>query len=186
MIDYLQKYVTERRFDVPRMLNDDFFLAIKVLLNAGYYISATKLLLSFIDTMSYLEYGDRDNRQFKEWLDCYVDLQGVGVTSEQLWEHRNSLLHMSTLNSRKVADGSVRRIVAYVGQLPPGSPTSDTEADWFSLLGLYHAVARGLERYIQDLSSNTDRLLAFMTRYDHILSDTRLAEFGVEDERLSD
>lgn len=55
MEDYLVKYTTPEGFDVPRLINDDFFLAIKLLFNSGLYVSASKLLLSFIDSIAYVE-----------------------------------------------------------------------------------------------------------------------------------
>lgn len=178
-MDYLKKYVSEEGFDVPRMLNDDFFLAIKTLLKAGYFISAAKLLVSFIDTMAYLEYGDGGGPAFKKWVSSYVDLGSLGITDEELWEHRNSLLHMSTLSSRKVSVGKVRRLVAYVGQLPSGSPSEDLEAKWFDLLWLIQAVAKGLELYIVSINEDSANWVLFCERYDQVLSDTRIVKINV-------
>jgi hypothetical protein len=177
VIDYLKKYVTDKGFDLPRLLHDDFFLAIKVTFNAGYYISAAKLLVSFIDTMGYLESGDGGAVAFRGWLDKHVDMRSLNITSEELWEHRNSLLHMSTLNSRKVSGGHVRRLVAYVGQLPPSWPSEDKEAKWFNLLGLIQAVAQGIGHYTQTMSQSPERRSTFIERYDHILSDSRVQRF---------
>lgn len=174
MIDYLKKYVSDGAFDIPRMLNDDFFLAIKLTFNAGYYISATKLLVSFVDTMGYLESGDGGFPAFTSWLDRHVDMKSLGISSEELWEHRNSLLHMSTLSSRKVKGGKVRRLVAYVGQLPPGVPSEDPEAKWFNLYGLIQAVGQGIGSYIRAMDSTEHTRLQFIERYDHVLSDTRV------------
>ena len=161
MVDYLKKYLTDKGFDLPRLLHDDFFLAIKLTFNTGYYISAAKLLVSFIDTMGYLESGDGGADPFRRWLDQHVDLRSLNITSEELWEHRNSLLHMSTLNSRKVSGGHVRRLIAYVGQLPPGSPSEDKEAKWFSLLGLIQAIAQGISHYIQTTGQAPERWPVF-------------------------
>lgn len=182
MIDYLKNYVSDEGFDVPRMLNDDFFLAIKMLFNAGYYISAAKLLVSFVDTMAYLESGDGGGPAFQKWVSNHVDLASLGITVEELWEHRNSLLHMSTPNSRKVTAGKVRRLVAYIGQLPPGSPSEDAEAKWFDLFGLIRAVAKGVERYIISMNAEPASLVLFCERYDHVLSDTRVLKLELSDD----
>lgn len=177
MIDYLSKYVSGDKFDIPRLLNDDFFLAIKLTFNAGYYISAAKLLMCFIDTMAFLESGEGGAVPFKSWLDTHVSLSTLGVTSEEIWEHRNSLLHMSTLNSRRVRDGKVSRLVAYIGELPPGSPTRDAEAKWFDLYGLIQAVTKGIESYLKTMLGSPDSRSTFIARYDQILSDARYSRF---------
>ena len=120
MQDYLSVYLTPDGFDMPRLLNDDFFLGIKLCWNHGRYVSTAKLLMSFLDTVAYLEYGDTP-RNFQRWLDSYANLAAIGVTSEELWEFRNSLLHMTTLDFRKVTAGHVRRLTFYVAQSVPGS-----------------------------------------------------------------
>jgi len=46
--DYLSAYVTDEGIDLPRLFNDDFFVATKLLWNAKHYISAAKLLMSAV------------------------------------------------------------------------------------------------------------------------------------------
>lgn len=56
MEDYLESYTTSNGFDMPKLLNDDYFNAIKLLFNSDYYVSCIKLIVSFIDTVSYIEF----------------------------------------------------------------------------------------------------------------------------------
>ncbi len=181
-MDWVPKYMTDEGFDLPRLLNDDFMVAIKLLFNNGFYISATKLIMCFIDTMAYIEYGDGGHANFRNWLDAYVDLTKVNVSSEEIWEHRNSLVHLSTLSSRKVAAGKVRRLVAYVGNLPKDSPSEDAEAKWFSLWYLLEALAVGIGEYAQALDSDRSKISHFAERYDHILSDKRMMYFKFDED----
>lgn len=44
--DWLTKYATGRGFDLPRLLNDDYFQAIRLLFNAQQYVSCMKLLVT--------------------------------------------------------------------------------------------------------------------------------------------
>ncbi len=74
MTDYLQKYMTPNGFDVPALLNNDYFGAIKLTFNEKYYVSCVKLIVSFIDTISYLEYGD-DRGIFIKWLNEFCELK---------------------------------------------------------------------------------------------------------------
>ena len=83
MTDYLSRYVTEAGFDIPKLLNDDFFAPIKLLFNNRHYVSATKLRLIFIDTMSFLESGWSDPSSFQDWLDRYVDLKCLAWISTE-------------------------------------------------------------------------------------------------------
>ena len=48
MKDYLIKYMTSKGLDSARLLNDDFIEAIRVLFQAGLYVSATKLLTEVV------------------------------------------------------------------------------------------------------------------------------------------
>lgn len=52
MEDYLESYTSSDGFDMPKLLNDDYFNAIKLLFNSKYYVSCMKLIVSFIDTVS--------------------------------------------------------------------------------------------------------------------------------------
>src|SRR5882724_4472208 len=110
-VDYVRKYMTDEGFDFPRLLNDDFFHPIRLLFNHRHYVSAAKLLMTFIDSVGFLEFGDTGDNAFVKWLDAYADLTAVGVTAEELWEHRNSLLHMSNLDSRRVLAGRITRLM---------------------------------------------------------------------------
>ena len=40
--DYLKVYLTETGFDLPRLINDDYLVAIKMLMNERKYVSALK------------------------------------------------------------------------------------------------------------------------------------------------
>src|SRR5438270_13625772 len=104
-LDYLNLYMTPAGLDIPRLLNDDFFEAIRLLFNSRKFVSSLKLLLSFLDTIAFLDSGESGGPHFQRWLDTYVDLSTVGATSQELWEHRNSLLHMTNLDSRRVLGG---------------------------------------------------------------------------------
>ena len=111
---YLSAYMTPRGFDFPRLFNDDFFLAIRLTYNNKHYVSCTKLLVSFLDTVAYLAFGDAP-KNFQQFLDKYADLSTIAVASEELWEFRNALLHMTNNESRKVNQGSVRRLLSMWG-----------------------------------------------------------------------
>lgn len=109
MKNYLLEYMKPNGFDLPRLLNDDYFNAIRLLWNNKQYVSVMKLLLSFLDTVAYLDSGDTPGN-FQKWLNNYADITSLDVTADELWELRNSLLHMTNSDSRKVARGEVRRI----------------------------------------------------------------------------
>jgi hypothetical protein len=170
MKDYLESYTTQEGFDLPRLLNDDYFNAIKLLYNSKYYVSCMKLIVSFIDTVSYLEFGDTPGG-FVEWLKAYMSIEKLGITELQLWEHRNSVLHMSNLDSRKVLAGKEKRIsfcVARSGYVP--SP--DQEIIYFNLKDLIHEIAQALSRWVYTYQ-DPNKILVFIERYDRVISDSR-------------
>ena len=56
------------------------------------------------------EYGPC-NDCFSRWLDEYCDLQSIRLTSAELWELRNSMIHMTNLESRKVRSGKTAQLL---------------------------------------------------------------------------
>lgn len=170
--DWLTKYTTEDGLDLPALLNDDYLCAIRLLFNSQQYVSCMKLLLSFIDTVSFLEYGDGSS-VFIKWLDAHTQLSFLGITSQELWEMRNALLHMSNLDSRKVLKNAVRRIAFCVA--PRGHCASpDAEIVYFNLLELVDEIATGVSHWIHRMNTDPDEFVHFVERYDRILSDDRL------------
>jgi hypothetical protein len=174
MGDYLKMYMTPKGFDLPSLLDDDYFLAIKILFNEEYYISCMKLVVSFVDTMAFLEFGDTQGN-FIRWLYDYTDLSAISIKSSQLWELRNSILHMSNLDSRKVLAGMEKRIGFCVAA--PGStiPATDT-IQYFNLIDLINVLGLGVSNWIKSINENRHKFITLIERYDRILSDTRVAQ----------
>jgi len=170
--NYLDVYLTEQGFDIPRLLNDDYFRAVKLLFNERLFVSAAKLMMSFVDTVAYLHEGDLPGN-FQRWLESYVDMPALRVSPEELWEFRNSLLHMTNVHSRKVVAGRVSRILFFVGTMPLGLVPQDADAKYFNLHQLIHALADGLEKWIGEFNGQPARMREFHSRYETVLSDVR-------------
>jgi len=174
MVDYLKAYVKDGHFDVPQLINDDYFLAIKQLFNARHFVSAAKLLMSFIDTIAFIDAGDvRDG--FSQWLDKYADLTSLGISPKELWEFRNGLLHMTNLRSRGVASGNTAPLIFYVGTPSQPMPSNPSGAKYFSLKGLLDIIAAAVSKWIETYNRNPEKLATFVQRYDLTISDTRVA-----------
>ena len=131
-VDYFGRFFTDEGFDFGGLLNADFFQPVRILFQNQRYVSAAKLLVVAIDSISYIEHGDVSGA-FVKWLDKYADLSKLGITAEELWEHRNSLLHMSSLESRKVRSGHVRKLVAYVGDIPEKVKLDQSATGYYNL-----------------------------------------------------
>lgn len=179
MADYLELYTTPDGFDMSRLLNDDYFNAIRLLFNEKHYVSCMKLIVSFIDTVSYLEFGDVSGG-FTQWLKKYASLEKLGITEQQLWEHRNSVLHMSNLDSRKVLAGKEKRIsfcVAKSGYVP----NSNLDIQYFNLKDLIDEIAQGLAAWAKTLQESQNKMVIFIERYDRVISDARHAASPVRE-----
>lgn len=178
--DYLVDYVDGAGFRLTELIHDDYFHAIRMLFNARLYVSCTKLLMSCIDTLAFVEFGDVPEN-FSKWLNTYVDLTSHGISSLELWEFRNSVLHMTNLASRKVVSGKVSPIMPYAGgpaalpALAPGSPKP------FNLYGLIVSVGDGIGRWAESYNRDRDKFLSFIERYDLTISDCRMAKFAFPD-----
>jgi len=176
--DYLLIYRTRDGFDISRLLNDDFLRAFKLCWNNRHYVSAAKLLMSFLDTLGYLEFGDTP-RNFQRWLETYADLTVIGVAADELWEFRNSLLHMTNLESRKVTAGHVRRLTFYVAQsLPKGFPNDSGDAKHFGLWQLFdQVIVEALVKYADSFNVDRHKFSVFVDRYDRLVSASRYVMF---------
>lgn len=172
-VDYFGRYFTRDSFDFGALLDADFFQPVRVLFQAKHYVSATKLLLVAIDSLSHVEYGDVPGG-FARWLNAYADLPKLGVTADELWEHRNSLLHMSNLDSRKVQAGKVRRLMIYVGKLPNGVKLDDASIGYLSLRALIFEFAAACAKWVETYNDDRSKITSFVERYDLIASDARM------------
>ena len=181
-VDYFGKYFTTDSFDFPRLIDDDFMAPIRLLFQHQHYISTAKLLMIFIDSIGYVEYGDTSRNPFRQWLDRFVELEEVGITSEELWEHRNSLLHMSNLDSRQVVTGKVKRLMLYVGELPEGMPSEIDEGIFYNLKTLIIAVASGCESWFKSYQTDRSKIDSFVERYDQTSSDNRMMRVFLDNE----
>ena len=174
MLDYLSEYVTDGQFDLPRLMNDDYFLAINLLYNAGKFVSCTKLLMSFIDTIAFIDTGDVPDA-FVLWLSTYADLAPLGISPRELWEFRNGLVHMTNLRSRAVASGRTVPLIFYVGSPSQPLPPNPSGAKYLNLKALLDAIALAVSRWIETYNNNREKFVDFVSRYDLIVSDSRMS-----------
>lgn len=172
-VDYFGKFFNDQGFDFSGLLNVDFFNPVRILFQKQHYVSATKLLLVAIDSMSHVEYGDVPG-SFVKWLHQYADLSKIGITAEELWEQRNSLLHMSNLDSRKVRAGGARRLVAYVGEIPAHVELDQSSIGYYDLEKLILEFAAACGRWIETYGRDRSKIDSFVSRYDLIASDARM------------
>lgn len=182
-IDYFGKYFNKQEFNFPGLINDDFMEPIRLLYQNKHYVSASKLLMIFIDSIGYVEYGDATENAFVKWLSSYADLSEVGVSAEELWEFRNSILHMSNLDSRKVQAGKVKRLVFYVGTLPNDIEIDSEETQHFSLQKLLLAIAKACGKWFNSYNLDRNKIDAFVKRYDLIVSDNRMLWIDLTDKQ---
>jgi hypothetical protein len=178
MPDYMKVYESNGTFDLPRLINDDYFIAIKLLFNARRYVSAAKLLMSAIDTIAFVDTGDVKDA-FILWLNAYADLNPLGITAKELWEFRNGVLHMTNLNSRAVASGKTAPLIFYVGDPSIVIPPSRMGAKYFSLKGLLEVAAAAISRWIETYNKTPEKWVDFVNRYDLTISDSRIASISI-------
>lgn len=181
MPDYLVEYTGENGFRFTDLIHDDYFKGIRTLFNAKLYVSCSKLLMSCVDTLAFVEYGDISGN-FSKWVAVYVDLQPLGISADELWEFRNSLLHMTNLSSRKVIAGKVSPIMPCVGNAGYIRPLAGSGAPKpFDLLGLIKAIGQGIGKWGEGYNTDRDKLLKFIERYDTTISDSRMGKLSIAD-----
>jgi hypothetical protein len=172
-IDWLAKYTDNQALDLPRLFDDDYFKAIRLLTNAGHVVSAAKLLMSFIDTVAFLDLGDVPGN-FQTWLERFAKLDSIGITPRELWEFRNGLLHMTNINSRAVARGDVPPLILFMGGAGgfrrPNGPRGEK---YFNFKALLEVIADAVANWIGTYNVDPDKLPILVERYDLVISDSR-------------
>ena len=177
MPDYLTMYWKPQGFDFTELIENDYYSAIKILWKDKKYISSLKLTCSFVDTLGYVEFGDSGN-VFVKWLDTYCDFTAMEATTEEFWELRNSLLHMSNLDSRQVQKGRVKRLIPVLHPAAQDFPISSTSDHGFFHMARFLAdvFPKGIANWVRSYSGNKEKLLAFIKRYDTIVSEARMMQ----------
>jgi hypothetical protein len=174
MTDWLVNYSSKNGINIPQLIHDDYFLAIKLTFNAGLYVSAMKLLLSCIDSVAYIEYGhDRKSVPFIKWLDTYADITALGVTASELWELRNGILHMTNLNSTKVRNKKERRISFRVG-VSTNDKYEEDGVFYFDFREMIQVVTAAKSNWLQSYNTDPSKWSNFIERYDETISDSRV------------
>ena len=180
-VDYFGRFFTDDGFDFGGLINADFFQPVRILFQEQHYVSATKLLVVAIDSVAHIEYGDVSGG-FTKWLDTYAELDKLGITAEELWEQRNSLLHMSNLSSRKVRSGAVRSLVTYVGNLSPNVNLDSSSTGYYDLRALILEFGAACGKWIETYDKDRSKIDSFVERYDLIASDARMLTIKLTDD----
>ena len=175
--DYVDIYRTSQGFDFTRLIDDDYLDAVRLLWSQEKYVSALKLVLSMIDTFGFVEFGPvRD--AFQKWLEEYCDMDVAGVTPRELWELRNSLLHMTNLNSERVRSGSVERLRPVIAGSEVDIPHHSEGLKNFHMARFCaNVLPHGVVAWIREYNDHPERYLDFIERYDTIVSEARFGAF---------
>ena len=170
--NFRDEYISEAGFRLTDLINDDFYEAIRLTYNGKLYVSSAKLMMSCIDSIAYLEYGDLQGN-FRKWLDEFIDLTSHNINSEELWEFRNSILHMTNLDSRRILNETVTRIQFYVAKEDMDHFTKSDEGKYFNYYRFITTIAEGIEKWGETYNTDKDKLNQLLERYDRVLSDKR-------------
>lgn len=166
--DYLDQYIKDDEFHVKQLLNDDQMKPIKLLFNNKHYLASFKLLMSFIDTIAYIEFGNVQ-RGFQNWLDTYSALNSLEVTSDELYGLRSSMLHMTNLNSHKVMQGKIRRLSIAICKKGYPTQVHDNIA-YLNFTDFLFIFDEAVDRWLDTYKDNKKQL-TLIERYDEIIRD---------------
>ena len=176
--DWLAAYITTSGLNMDDLLGDDFVDAIKLLYEHKHYVSAMKLIVSFVDTVAYLDLGDVAGN-YETWLSKYAALAPLGVTPSELWEFRNAILHMTNPVSRKVLSGNVLPLHFYIDSTSKSVRIDrDSGTKMFSFAALHEAITEAVGAWTKSYSGNLPKQLEFIQRYDTVLSEGRVGKLS--------
>jgi len=177
--DYLVMFRSRDGFvDLIRLIDGDFMESIKCLFKAQLYVAATKLTMSMIDTLGFLEFGPEQD-VFRRWLNRYVDLSDLNVSADELWELRNSLLHMTNLSSRRVESGRVERLTFIIAGPDIATPERLGGTKVLHLARLLAVtLPTAIGEWVRTYSDDERKRNRFVHRYDTIVSESRIKAFA--------
>ena len=166
-----------------------FIEAIVILFQQGYMISGLKLLLSALDTMAFLTTGeDNSGEEFKAWLARYVDLRSVEIDSDELWEHRCGLLHMTHFHSKAVNKGKVKFLVPSYREAPQEykdlvraemDALYGTNYKFYSVQKLFEAVCVGVDKFIAEVNSDSALRAVVKSNLGEVVPDVPIAAIRI-------
>ena len=177
--DYLAMYKADNGFiDLLRLIDSDFVKPIQHLFKAQFYVAATKLAMSMIDTLGFIEFGPQRG-VFQRWLKTYADLSSLNVSPEELWELRHSLVHMTNLASKNVESGKVEALTFIIAETDIDMPERLGDMKVLHLkrllaMVLPHAIGQWVQTYYGDKRKQS----LFVHRYDTIVSESRIKAFA--------
>ncbi|HEY5391904.1 MAG TPA: hypothetical protein VIJ57_07310, partial [Hanamia sp.] len=102
-----------------------------------------------------------------------------------LWEFRNSILHMTNLDSRKVQSGKVKRLMFYVSHPSTKYIKETDEGKNFSFKELLNTLALGISKWSLSYNIQKEKFETFLNRYDRIISDKRMTTTYFDDQYSS-
>ncbi|WP_300674569.1 hypothetical protein [Desulfoluna sp.] len=173
--NYLDKYSDYAGFHIDKLIEDDFLNAVSMLIKSGHYIEGTKLLLSSIDSFAFLELGDVRNN-FIIWIENHLNLQKLNITAQELWELRNSLLHMTNYESRRVIKGDVTRLIVQAGYLPDEVQNETNTGKYLNIHKFYAETNNAVENWLLETIQDPKKLKTFINRYNLIVSNARFTK----------
>ncbi len=177
--DYLAMFRSRDGFvDLVRLIDGDFMEPIKCLFNAQLYVAATKLTMSMIDTLGFLEFGPEQG-VFRRWLNKYANLSALNVTADELWELRNSLVHMTNLASRSVESGRVERLTFVIAGPDVDTPERLGGTKVLHLAKLLSVtLPTAIGEWVRTYGGDERKRNWFVHRYDTIVSESRIKAFA--------
>ena len=180
--DYLEMFrAQDCSVDLIRLIDSDFMEPIKCLFKAQLYVSATKLTMSMIDTLGFLEFGPEQG-VFRQWLNKYADLSDLSVSADELWELRNSLVHMTNLASKRVESGRVERLTFVIAGADITTPERLGGTKVLHLTRLLAVtLPKAIGRWVLTYSVDERKRNQFVHRYDTIVSESRIKAFAARD-----
>ena len=177
--DYLAMYKAAGGFiDLISLIDSDFVDPMRHLFKAQFYVAATKLAMSMIDTLGFIEFGPQKG-VFQRWLNTYADFSGLNVSAEELWELRNSLVHMTNLASRNVEAGQVEALTFVIAGADVDTPERLGDIKVLHLTRLLAVtLPNAIGHWVRTYHGDKRKQNLFVRRYDTIVSESRIRAFA--------
>lgn len=184
--DYLDKYGPLESFDFDQLIEDDLWSSVRLLWNEEKYTSVLKLVFPMIDTLAFVDLAADLPRAFHNWIDEYCDMLWMGITAEELWELRNSVIHMTNADSRKVREGKVERLLPVVAHPMVDLPQRMEGIKVFHEGRFVLSVLpMGIQRWIESYKKDPSKVHRFIMAYDTVLSDSRYTRVPTNPQEVS-
>ncbi|MBF0430520.1 MAG: hypothetical protein HQK83_04535 [Fibrobacteria bacterium] len=144
-------------------------------LKSGFHVSSIKLFLIGIDSVYFIDSGKSN---LGNWLKKYAKgmPDKIEITSQELVEHRNSLIHYGGLDSKGVKAKRICRLIPVLKpavKFPGIKKIRGIKTKFYYVDELFVCLSEAIDSYIDDVNGNKNKKTQFIKNMKKVIYDVK-------------